>query len=109
VLGEVLDSLESIADPPAFFWNVLGTLWVDVAAGATGVANGVGVGLLLPIGVLASRLLSKARSQGLKRVLTGLVSRVVVQTGVILITVTVVPVIVFPRNGCLNWNCDCRY
>jgi len=76
-VGEVLDSLESIADPPAFLRNVLGTFGVDVSSGTTGVANGVGVGLL-PIGVLAGRLLSKARSQGLRRVVTGLVSGVVV-------------------------------
>jgi len=77
VLCEILDSLESIADPSAFLRNVHDTLWVDVASGATGVANGVGVGLLLPIGVAAA-LLSKARSQGLRRVRTGLVSRVIV-------------------------------
>jgi len=63
---------------------------VDVSTGATSVANGVGVGLL-PIGVSGGRLLSKARSRGLRRVVMGLVLGVVVQTSVSLIAVSVVP------------------
>jgi len=76
-MGKVLDSLEGIPNPPAFLQDVLCAFGVDMASGATSMANGIGVGLL-PIRVLASRLLSEARSRGLRRVISGLVLGLIV-------------------------------
>ena len=73
--------------------NILVTIRVDVAHLATGVADGLGVGLGLPTRVTAA-LLSKARSQDARGVRTGLIARVVVGPRVSLILVSVVPVIV---------------
>jgi len=64
-----------------------------VAHLATGVADGLGVGLGLPTRVTAA-LLSEARSQDARGVRTGLIARVVVGLRVILISVSVVAVIV---------------
>jgi len=85
-----LNCLEGILNPPTFLRDVLGAFGVDMASGATGVADGVGSGLL-PVGASASRLLGEARSRGLRRVVPGLVSGVVVRTSVIAITITVIP------------------
>jgi len=93
VLGNVLNGLESLAEEPAVLGNVLCTIRVDVTHFTAGVACGVGVGLWLPTGV-AMALLSKARSQRIRRVGTRLIARVVVQTRVILITVAVDLVVV---------------
>jgi len=56
---------------------------------ATGVADGLGVGLGLPTRVAAA-LLSKARSREARGVMTGLTARVVVGSRVILILVAAV-------------------
>jgi len=62
VLADVLDGLESAVDEPVVPGNVLVTIRMDVAHFATGVTDGLGVGLGLPTRV-ASALLSKARSR----------------------------------------------
>jgi len=77
VLANVLDSHECSVDEPAVSGNILFTIRVDVTHLATGVADGLGVGLGLPTRVTAA-LLSKARSRGTRRVGTGLIARVVV-------------------------------
>jgi len=77
VLANVLDSHKSSVDEPAVSGNILVTIWVDVAHLATGVADGLGVGLGLPTGVTAA-LLSEARSRDARGVGTGLIARVVV-------------------------------
>jgi len=64
-----------------------------VAHLATSVADGLGVGLVLPTGVTAA-LLSEASSRDARRVRTRLSARVVVGSRVVLIAVSVVPVIV---------------
>jgi len=96
VLANVLDGHKSSVDEPAVSGNVLVTIQVDVAhlaILATGVANGLGVGLGLPTRVAAA-LLSKAGSQDARGVGTRLIARVVVGSRAILISVSVVPVIV---------------
>jgi len=93
ILGNVLNGLESSTDEPSVTGNVLVAIRVDVAHFAAGVANGLGVGLLLPTGV-ATALLSKARRQSDKRVGTGLIARVVAGMRWILITVPVVPAVI---------------
>jgi len=93
VLANVLDGYKSSVDEPAVSGNILVTIRVDVAHLATGVADGLGVGLGLPTRVTAA-LLSKARSRDGRGVRTGLIARVVVGPRVILIMVAVVLVIV---------------
>ena len=93
VLANVLDSHKSSVDEPAVSGNILVTIRMDVAHLATGVADGLRMGLGLPTGV-TSALLSEASSRGARRVRTRLIARVVVGSRVILIAVTVVPVIV---------------
>jgi len=93
VLANVLDGHKSSVDEPAVLGNILVTVRVDVAHLATGVADGLGVGLGLPTRVTAA-LLSEARSQDARGVRTGLIARVVVGLRVILISVSVVAVIV---------------
>jgi len=93
VLANVLDGHKSSVDKPAVSGNILVTIRVDVAHLATGMTDGLGVGLGLPTRVTAA-LLSKARSRDARGVGTGLSARVVVGTRVILISVSVVPVIV---------------
>jgi len=61
VLANVLDSHECSVDEPAVSGNILVTIRVDVAHLATGVADGLGVGLGVPT-IVALALLSKARS-----------------------------------------------
>jgi len=92
-LGNVLNGLESSSDEPAVPGKVLVTIRVDVAHFATGLASGLGVGLLLPTGV-ATALLSEAGSRSARRVGTGLIAGVVAQTRWILITAAVVLVVV---------------
>jgi len=93
VLSNVLDSNKSSVDEPAVSWNVLFTIRMDVAHFATGVADGLGVGLGLPTRVAAA-LLSEARSQDARGVGTGLIARVVVLSRTVLIAVPVVLVVV---------------
>jgi len=93
VLTNVLDSHKSAVDEPAVSGNILVTIRVDVAHLATGMADGLGVGLSLPTRVTAA-LLSKARSREARGVRTGLIARVVVGPRAVLISVAVVPVIV---------------
>jgi len=93
VLANVLDGLKSLVDEPAVSGNIFVTIRMDVAHLATGVADGLRVGLGLPTRVAAA-LLSKARSRDTRGVRTGLIARVVVGSRVILISVLVVPVVV---------------
>jgi len=93
VLANVLNGHKSSVDETAVSGNILVTIRVDVAHLATGMADGLGVGLGLPTRITAA-LLSKARSQDARRVGVRLIARVVVRTRVILISVLVVPVIV---------------
>jgi len=93
VLSNVLDSHKSSVDKPAVSGNILVSIRVDVAHLATGVADGLGVGLGLPTRVTAA-LLSEARSQYARGVGMGLIARVVVGSRAILIPVLVVPVVV---------------
>jgi len=85
-----LNCLEGILNPPTFLRDVLGAFRVDMTSGATGVANGVGAGLL-PVRASASGLLGEAGSRGLRRVVPGLVSGVVIRSGVVVITTAVIP------------------
>jgi len=93
VLANVLDGHKSSVDEPAVSGNILVTIRVDAAHLATGVADGLGVGLGLPTRVTAA-LLSAARSRDARGVRTGRIARVVVGLRVILIPVSVVLVIV---------------
>ena len=93
VLANVLDGHNSAVDEPAAAGDILVTFRMDVAHLATGVADGLRMGLSLPTGV-TSALLSEASSRGARRVRMRLIARVVVGSRVILITVSVVPVIV---------------
>jgi len=93
ILANVLDGHKSSVDEPAVSGNILVTIRVNVAHLATGVADGLGVGLGVPTRVAAA-LLSEARSRDARGVRTGLIARVVVGPRVVLILVTVVPVIV---------------
>jgi len=92
VLANVLDSHKSSVDEPAVSGNILVTIRMDVAHLATGMADGLGVGLGWPTRVTAA-LLSDARSRDARGVGTGLIARVVVGSRAILISVLVVPVI----------------
>jgi len=93
LLANVLDDHKSSVDEPGVSGNVLVTIRVDVAHLATGVADGLGVGLGLPTRVVAA-LLSEASSQDARGVRMGLIARAVVGPRDILISVLVVPVIV---------------
>jgi len=62
VLANVLDGHKSLVDKLAVSGNILVTIRVDVAHLATGVADGLRVGLGLPTRVTAA-LLSEARSR----------------------------------------------
>jgi len=93
VLANVLDGHKSSDDKPAVTGDILVTIQMDVAHLATGVADGLGVGLGLPTRVSAA-LLSEARSRDARGVGSGRIARVVVGSRVILVSVSVVPVIV---------------